>query len=374
MIGIEGQYVVRFSLGDTVDFVSPENLLEFTLIEEAGNVLPSFEFIFSLEDTTDLLYKLHEGNTLSVSMGADTQGMTTVELVPLSRTIEKQGDSRYLVRLTGLYNAMEYILDCKSRAFASKSGVEVMKTVAGSHFTVDSNVDSSNDSQTWIQPNVSDKKFMNNLWVHSDMNTSFIAVGITSDGNFVIRDIITLLDQDPHWRFVKQETGRDNEIIYDGDFVVDPDTGFLNQWVGYERTRVVSDLKTGSQTSISPSLNSMFIEGALEKLSTVGRRVAESTVINTDNTHAKYWESRLHNITHLAVFSSFKLFVSYQKRYVPMKILDIGYISDKESEAKQSAVLSHSGQFLITKISRSLTNNQFVTTCELNRESSILSS
>lgn len=369
MIGIEGQYVVRFDLAGTKDFLLPEDLLDFTIIEEAGNVLPSFEAIFSLSDL-EILSKIHEGNTLDVVMGAKQTEMSNLSLVPLSRNVQKQGEGKYLVRLAGLCNSMKYILDCKTRAFSSQSGTDAISAIVGTHFDVDSNA-FSKDTQTWIQPNCSDKKFVNNIWMHCDMGTSFLALGITSDGEFIIKDILSSLSADPAWRFVDDLTGKsDNEVLYDSDFVTAGESGFLNQWVGYERIKSVYTLESGANASISPTVNTMLVGGSLERIPDVGTRAAENSLLS-DNVHTNYWKAYQQNLTNLAVFSSSKVYVSYQNMYHGMKILDLVYFVDT-MPVTQAALLSHSGHYFITKISRSLTDQRFVTTCQLSRESSIL--
>jgi hypothetical protein len=369
MIGIEGQYLFRFDISNNTDFLDTEDLVDFTLIEEAGNLLPTFEFVFLTG--AEILTKLNEGNSIGISMGAGKRDMIDSKLIPTSRTIKKQGTSRYLVRLAGLYDALGYVLDCKMRAFNS-SGVSAISSIANSYFSLDFNIESSNDSQIWIQHNVPSKKFVNNIWMHSNLIPSFPSIGITSDGKFVLKDIISLLKNDPSWYFVPSVTGQDlEEIEYMSDFVIEADTGFLNQWVGYERTKIIQDIEEDISVSISPTLNTMLAVGGLERLKDIGTRVAETALLS-DNVHSKYWEVYLHNLTHLAVFSAFKLFLSYYGVFKPTQILDLVYFVDKDIGGTEASILSHSGRYIISKVSRSLTNKTFVTTCELNRESSVL--
>jgi len=368
MIGVEGQYVVRFDLEGTQDFVRAEDIIDFTIIEEAGNVLPSFEFVLSVSDL-DILYKLHEGNTLEVVMGAKQTDMSNISLVPLSRSIQKQGEGKYLVRLAGLCNSMKYILNCQTRAFSNQSGVAAITSIANTYFDIDSNA-TSRDTQTWIQPNCPDKKFVNNIWMHCNMGDSFLALGITSDGKFVIKDMLSLLASEPAWRLVDAPGGKANEIFYDPDFFVEGESGFLNKWAGYERIKSVYTLESGANASISPSIDTMLIEGTLERLADVGTRAAENGLLS-DNVHSNYWSSYLRNLSYLAVFSSFKLYTSYQNVYHGMKILDLVYFADT-MPVTHAALLSHSGHYIVTKISRSLTDQRFVTTCQLSRESSVL--
>ena len=46
MLGVQDQFVYMFSIGGAKDFIGVHDLQLFTLIEEVGNVLPTFEISF----------------------------------------------------------------------------------------------------------------------------------------------------------------------------------------------------------------------------------------------------------------------------------------------------------------------------------------
>ena len=89
MFSVDNQYLVSFSLeGTTVlkDFIEEEDLLKFTIIEEAGNVLPSFELIFKLRKSSIISY-LNEGNVVKFQFGVDKRKMSDCPLADRVRPL-----------------------------------------------------------------------------------------------------------------------------------------------------------------------------------------------------------------------------------------------------------------------------------------------
>ena len=91
MIGVEGQYIFRFSIGEFEDFISNDDLVYFNLIEEAGNVLPTFELTFTSANEK-LLSTLNEGNILQVSFGRELDHLIDVELIISKNNSNRAGE------------------------------------------------------------------------------------------------------------------------------------------------------------------------------------------------------------------------------------------------------------------------------------------
>ena len=112
MIGVDGQYVLTFNIGDFQDAIDQNNLSSFKLIEEAGNVLPMFEVLFTTYNE-HLVETLNEGNPLSVSIGRTTESMKEASLVILNADRGRMGDGSFGVKITGFFDAMDYLTNRK---------------------------------------------------------------------------------------------------------------------------------------------------------------------------------------------------------------------------------------------------------------------
>tara|TARA_Y100000310_G_scaffold272037_1_gene286809 strand:- start:848 stop:1975 length:1128 start_codon:yes stop_codon:yes gene_type:complete len=365
MIGIKGQYVVQFTIGDKVDFISTEQIENFNIIETAGNALPEFELIFNHSDE-ELFKYFNEGNDLKVSVGVEQSELSDIKLAITKWECTRIGDSLRRFTLMGLYSALDYISDTKIKISDRLSGIEVMNTVAGLHFTQQFGVSASTESQYWIQHNITDKKYINDIWFKSNLVNSFIAIGISIDGKFILEDVKAKLKQEPDWKMVTTDPQNDKELLYDGDYAIISNSGFINHWAGYGRKKIVYDIEEDTYED-SQEDAAAITASKLWRSSKVADRYSVPTVIN-DNVHANYWKADLRNRTNLAVFSSIKLRFTFHGKYVPMRVLDLVSFRDEKDELPNESVEYHSGSYLITKVARNVSNQEFSTTVEVSRE------
>ena len=369
MIGVRGQYLFAFSIADRNDFLIESDLQLLKIVEEAGNVLPTFELVFTLQDKTVLRY-FNEGNVLEISMGEDNLEMTSLDFRILNKLITRIAHNKYLVRLSGVYDAMEYYTDCKVRVTENISGVEAILNTVSQYFGIDSNITKSQDQQYWIQPNISDRTFVNNVWAHSWLSDSFPAIGIVSNGIFVLKDVKklakTLLTQDYDWKFVSHDTGKSDELVFD-QYKIESNTGLINVWTGYEREKDVLNLNNGSESLITPTLNPILaISNKLDRMPEAGTRASEFGVIN-ENVHPNYWLAYHQNLAYLALFGSTKIVLQFSSRYADVRVLDLVLLQDIDLDMKQSEGY-YSGSYLVSRVTRAIENRNFVTMVQLNRE------
>jgi hypothetical protein len=129
------------------DFLVEGDFHELLLVEEAGNVLPSFQTTFWLEKKPEILERLNEGNALQLALGRDEVNVSNLDLLILKKQMSKMGASRFLVKISGLYNTPGYLNDCKIKLTSKQDGISAIKSIASSWFKVDTNISSSKDSQ-----------------------------------------------------------------------------------------------------------------------------------------------------------------------------------------------------------------------------------
>lgn len=370
MVGVDGQFLFKFRIQDREDFINTEDLLYFKLCEAAGNVLPTFEIAFVTLDEK-LLGLFHESNDIQVSFGQDRDSLTDIKLVPMRMTPTRAGVNKHMIVANGFYSALGYINNDNVFISNKLSGVEAIKQIAAKHFNVSGtfNLAKGFDSQNWIQSAMPDRLFVNQMWMHSNLPNSFPAIGISSDGKFILKDIKLALKQDFKWRFTPNvQTARD--IHYDGDYATDYNTGFINNWVGYTREKTIYNLEAGSESILSNTTKPiMSLTKEIAKRAEIEKRYAQAGIIS-DNVHAEYWSSYLRNLSSLAVLASVKNTLSFTGVYKPVRVLDLVMLKE-DSVASNTGESSeyNSGLHFITKVARSVQNSKLTTVVECSRES-----
>ena len=180
MIDIKGQVRVVFHISDWKvegghwvnvidpnfkDFLSFEQLLTFTIIEEAGNVLPTFRLEMKLIEE-EIIKRFNEGCVLTMSYGRDDQHMKTSYLRIMRMDTYPVGNIERAVMLRGFVDAMGWLNTTHCDYYPNMTAIEVIQATAGQFFRVDTNGLVSQDRMTWIQPNISFKRFINEVWMH----------------------------------------------------------------------------------------------------------------------------------------------------------------------------------------------------------------
>jgi hypothetical protein len=369
MIGVDGQYLLRFTIGDQDDFVEEEDLILFKIIEESSNTLPTFEASFAIHDD-ELLPYLNEGNELKVSIGADKNDLADVTLVITKSKFTRSGESARVITISGLYSALEYISSPKVSISDKKSGIEVINDIVSPYFTFDSNITKSEDSQNWVQTGINDKLFVDELSLHSYVSDSFIAVAISADGTFIVRDMKKMLNEDYKWRFGSDVEDPDRDIAISGDLPYESEVGFMNMWAGYQREMKLVDLEKGTESMATEEISPFLaLSSKLMRNASVGKKTFEHNII-CENVDPNYWNAYLRNLGHLAVFSGIQATVSFQGVFKDIKALDLVMLRDDAPDSSQNQSSDTlSGLWVVSKVVRTVQSKQFWTILEICRES-----
>lgn len=365
-ISVDGQYYYRFNIGGFEDFIDNDDFDSFTLIEEAGNMLPTWKISFKTSDP-DVPKVWNEGNDLEVSYGIDQDNLVDAKLLITKSTISGAGDQKYQITGLGIYSAINYITKAKTLISDKKSGVAIVKDVAAKHFLCDFNIDVSEDSQYWIQPNITDKKYIDNVCLHSYLSKSFIGTGITSDGTFRLLDISQVISEPYAFKFTNTSEEDGKDISYSSNPELISNSGFINCWVGYGREKPVYTIEDDSLNKyLETSEPLMVLSNTFARNSSVEKRNAAIGMEN-DNTHSKYWQAALKNVQGLSLFSSQNLTLTYDS-FNTIKVFDLVMFKkgllDNDNEASEY----ESGLYLVGLVSRTVSANKFSTTVSLFRE------
>lgn len=376
-IGIKDQYIFKFSINDNKDFIQDQDLDKFEIIEETGNVLPTFSLDFMSADPT-ILRSLNEGSDLEISFGKNENNLKTTKLNITKCRFTKSGDNKRVINLRGIVSNAPFNNTPRLQVTDKKSGVEVILDTARRNFgKVETNINTSNDSQNWVQYNISDKMFINDVWMHSWLPTSFLGIGITMEGTFILRDIYKYIREYQlktkdferyKYRFGGEKV-HDNDLPYNGEYVVDVESGFINYWQGYKRNKLVHVLEDGTDYLISEDIKPVLaLTNKLARKSEIESRFSNIGYQN-DNVHSNYWSASLRNLSSLALFSSVKLELSFDNVVDDLQLLDLVMFQEPEVNDKKLSGDTVSGLYLVSKIGKTVSSGTLVTTALLCRES-----
>lgn len=354
MIVQDGQFVFDIAVGKYKDFLNFDDLVEFTLFEEAGCVLPSFDLIFKF-NLSGLRNYLVENNQIQITFGKSANSKTTLPFRIYQKNIVKYGQSYWLATVHGFYDAIPFI---KQTATSSYQGTatEVLQTVTSPYFKFQTNVQADNSYQFWLQCKKTSRDFATDVWLHSNIPNSFAGVAITKDGTFVFNDMIKAMSSPSKWTFSYNRYSTDpSNVLISGSSELLNDTGVVNS-LTQNKTNIIYNMDDGS-------IDTFLLERNPLLASTSNLDASDITVKNSinykqnSNVHDNYWQSYCYNLGQLTFFSGVRAIISYNYRWIDnMQVLDIAHLLDQSpSNASQSEGL-YSGKYIISKIVRTINN------------------
>lgn len=377
MIELQGKYFFSFSMKGVGDFILPSDLITFQIIEEAGNLLPVFKLAFDT-NREEVFQYFHEDNKIDLSFGVSSQNLMYSTLRISHVHSAKIGSEKRRFLIKGFYHTIEYHSNTKISTIGPKNGEEAMTEVALRTFNhVSKQTSNCQGSMNWIQTDISDRSFVNQIWMHSYYKDSFPMVGISTDGTFILKDMKTLASKEPDWRFlptpytgdkIDAEDPLGKSIIYDGDYSFQTYTGFMNSYQGVGRNRLVHNTEKGFRAviaeTVTPSLSLLDKIPIYEKL----ERRFDKVGFWNDNVDVFYIQAELRNAMSLAIFSSVKLVLSFMNQFKPIRLLDLALFRDISVINKGLSEELHSGHYVVTKVVRTLSKTSFLTIVEMSRE------
>lgn len=369
MIEYSGQFKMSFSIGPFEDFVYEENFMEMKIIEQAGNVMPAMELTFKTSQPRLLKY-LNETNPLKVQMGV-TEFRLDAEYRIKHKRIKRDSNGNYTVIAHALLNNSNYLLTPKRRTFGNAlsdgtpvSGLEIINAVAQENFsTIESNIEKSEDYMIRIQPSISNKAFIDEVWSTLYTPDTFVLCGITMGGKFKLADMRALVSTDPKWHFTYKASNPKKEITFENESI-DDQSGVNNYLFGYIRQQEFWSEDSGDHyvsTTGNETLMSMS-----ENFNRDNIWLHNTQVATNDNMFNEYWECRATNLSNWALFSSVNLQLQFQPWWYDIEVLDLVMVSVVSPQSEPEEAFS--GLAMISGISRIFKNKKITTVVSLNRE------
>lgn len=372
MICINDQVYFVFSIGEFTDFLAFEQVVSFSIIEEAGNVLPSFLLEMELIEEK-VIQAFNEGNPLKVKYGRDKEHMKVSTLRILRLDTHPLGNDKRMVLIKGFMDNMGWLNTTHCRIFPNKTAIEVMQEVAGTCFPlIETNGLTSQDRMTWIQPNISNKRFINEVWMHTNLPNTTPVVAISMEGKFIVK-ALNQLDKVDWYLTCGDLLDKEKFIPYQGGYSLESRSGFFNSWFGYGRHKKLFNWEAGN-TVFSDQDVKVFLAQArtLNRQAETKPRYDNASFLN-DNVHPAYWDAFLRNMSYLTSGSSVKLTCRVVNYYFDIAVLDSVIFLDRiqgvgANQSKLEAQKFVSGRYVVSKVVRNISNRSFSIMLELNKE------
>ena len=244
-----------------------------------------------------MLSYLNEGNTVKFRLGRMDQ-VNDINMFISKVDINPSGDDQYSVRLEGLLDASDYVSFRRCRTSnGPERSVEVIKRVVEMYFDYRSNIQGTDNRQIWVQPSISDRHFVTNLWRSTYIPESWPAVAITAfNPTFRLIDVFKLLRKVPvDWELGPAVGDGDRRIPILAGVNSKTNSGIINQLYGYPTKLRVESLDDGISGYVNQEVKPLWSN----KLNRRRRLRSESRVgklvFRNENHHDKFHHANLNN-------------------------------------------------------------------------------
>lgn len=354
MIGIKGQWEFRISIAGIEDstLITSKNLQYFKTVNEVGNILPSFELVFDTHEKDAFLY-IKEKNLIVTSIGDGFFFGPSQEWVIITYTVHKS-EGKYRYKISGLLNKTKYITQSYIYITDDKNSTDAIAEIAGKHFSV-IKATSSVDVQKWIQPNITDRRFISDILKYSFMPDNFILTGIDEFGFFYIKDGQALLNEGPietlHYN------GKDG-IAFLSDYEFRDRTGVMSFWLGKNKSKVIYKVEDGFQEQLDINFDSY--NPLDERVPNLGHKYSHDYIYN-DNTHKDIQEALTRQKAGPGYFSDYQIKIFYALNQLDAVniMTTIEFIDDELDSLRDRAAKQISGKYIVGKLVNTITAMEY---------------
>jgi len=392
IVGVEGQYFFAFEIEGLGDFLGDGgHITEFVMEEKIGGDVPAFKLVFKTLDST-ILKRLNEGAKVIC-----TFGKSTIENKVAKMTVQKfsykldKADFLEITIMGLLKNGVEYLRHPEQASFKDKTSVDVIASVAQKYFNVwNETTRGSDDKMTWIRPNQSSAKFIDDVWKRSYVSDDNILVfGLEMDGWFRITDLKAIMKQPVKWGLQINSPGEyleksammaassgyiispGNIVPYNPNIEMTSDFGLLNNTVIHKKTSPIHNITEGANSQVqTPDLKPHFSSN-LNIMKDAPNKFEFQITANALNVHKNYSKSRLVNFPNQALVNSVELNITLDQIWQNYFLFDLIYFNPwrpKPPALYATEIDTLGGLYMISRISRFFANNRAVIKITITRD------
>jgi len=372
MIVLGNQVALQLSIGPAnnysmfTDFVDIEDFKFMTIQENSGGPRPILTLQFKIQQEEVIPY-INNGNLITIQYGVNEPSSDLLQFSIEGDQQSKEYKAGSFVTIIGAMYNPGFTESVGSNSYPDLKSYELFKKVCeegGMKFIT--NVEKSNDKQTWYKTGQTNWEFLYESWDQAYRDdTTFFSFALDNN-NVYFYDMKEKLKQDVDWVLSVHHIGENenskivNISTYEPD---DSDAGQLADLAGKNELNVVYNVDSGEMGASEYKLQSYTSQGTNKlNMNTTGCQNYNYTICSGD-VHSNYTTAKNQNKRNNVLFSSYKIFVPVVGQYRPFKLLDtVNLITGEKDPASE-------GYYFITGITRQYSNGQYQTNLLLNRES-----
>ena len=346
-----GNVYVDIRIKDRKNFVAPDQLKDFQLVETAGTSLPYVFVSFVLFDA-DLAGYFMQNNQVEVAIGSSEDNADIFAFHPMSppQNTDPSGDS-WTIAIGGFIGDNDYMMNSNvSKAYAGNSLMVVKKALKKFkklNNEVDTDIEKTNENQViWRQTLQTTGNFLVSTLLHMDIRPSFPLFTFDKYGKFHVRSYTNLRDAGPVWTFTPTPANGAKEFQYLNTFDVNNFKTTYNLYSGYNKmTEVYNTVKGIPEYVIDDNTPILASTKEAEKLPS-GNRITLNK-IKSGNVHNTYTEAYAFNTNKLISLSSMCGMLKIAGYHPELKPTDIVYV---KTDKKMGADGTMEGYYIIDTV------------------------
>ena len=372
-VGVDGQWYLDVSI-DGKSF-GIEDVTSLVVVEEVGNLAPTFELTASIKGLDILKKSLHTDSEVIIKLGPSPNEafQYAFKLFELPAVPGMRSHYEHLATISGIRAGMEkYFYDTWVKSYADMPSTEVIDTITTFAFGKSATIShASNDKMTWINPGIPFRDFLDFLWMRGyRQDDSLYVPAIDLSGFLIYTDVIWRLKSgSPDLILTHAHSGGSNDpkVLEYTSPMLHQNTGFLGAYAGSGRKMGEWDLQGGTHKELTYK-GKKAVANLAPVLSPYERRFAPG-LYDEDNVHEKFNEGWLQNQTNLAFFSQVGGSVMIPNKSTAGDVEKRGSLlgkvtfllenPDSQTEPTGESDTFFSGDYIISKIVRAYADSSY---------------
>ena len=333
-------YSAEISCDNYENLIVSGQITGTTFVETIGNFLPMFSLSFTDDDFDKLKY-FNELNPLNMVYHIDD--VTLGNKFVIKQSVPDITDVSYAMTLGGYLNVFDYLKGTPKVPYVSGTSVEAIQKIASAYFnTVEMSNLKTQDTMNWLHNGMSARGFIQDIWKHMYSPDTLPLIGITLDGKFKVSDIVSLINQEPKFKFANSfEEG------YEVYIEAKPLDNSLknNNLFGYktEREIMLEDTLEVITSTVKPEVI-MTTSDQMNQQEIPTKKLAP--MFQPDCVHRHWYEAYHQNIVRWSSLNTTAITWTTHDNPLPLEIMDLIYIELPESEIGNK---SYDGNYIVSK-------------------------
>lgn len=287
MIKIDGRLVTELTFENFAG-LTLGNFGYVKILESAGLSPPLVEIRLN-QSNLNLYTTLVKLNLpLKLSYGTSTSDLTEANLVLVDYEYISEPSGYGLLLIATLdIQKFRAISEITSTVGTSADALRTLK-----HLSLDINYQ-SDDSQTWIRPNISERDFLERTLLHSYISDSdFVSSAITIESELRLLSTKSIFESNPKITLINRGVNRAGEVSF-GDYGIKSNSSATSQFLSEGKTLNVVKLKGREDTSQNHSMTSVGGSDIQESWS----NTPYPPQLDNGNCHENYYKARVANLS-----------------------------------------------------------------------------